>query len=93
MSLLTASSAFVSHPSIAFVTREQSSGMFLTPDQATDLEACAYDLMKEALEVEAKSKQQQHVDVTEVNGGPVRWCRNRILAFAGGKVDHTDKLP
>jgi hypothetical protein len=123
LSLLTASDAFVSHPTttrtaaFAVVTpaaaRKQSSSstrsssmsnkkLFLTPDQATDLEACAYDLMKEAL-LEAKSK-QHHVDVynklTQQNNaasttteeghslaGPVRWCRNRLLAFTGGKVD------
>jgi hypothetical protein len=101
LSLLTASNAFVSHPttSIAFVTQEQSktTGMFLTPDQATDLEACAYDLMKEALEAKAKSK-QRHVDETEVTGGPVKWCRDRLLAFTGGKVNQgtptaVNKLP
>lgn len=94
LSLLTASNAFVSHPTIAFVTREQSktTGMFLTPDQATDLEACAYDLMKEA---EAKSK-HQHMDAIEVTAGPVRWCRDRLLAFTSGKVNQASavsKLP
>jgi hypothetical protein len=97
LSVLTASNAFSSHQTtIAFVVREpsrSSSAMFLTPDQATDLEACAYDLMKEALEAKVK-QQEQHLDVTEVTGGPVRWCRDRLLAFTGGKVDQASpKLP
>ena len=63
----------------------------LHPSQAKDLEACAYELMREA----KKDKTQKNgaadaaaaaaaAKVTMMEShlyGPVRWCRDRLLPF------------
>ena len=75
---------------------------FLHPDQAADLEACAYDLMKEALEESrlqtsssgslqigmAEAGQSVNPNTMEASSipGPVAWCRRRLWPFAKGTI-------
>jgi hypothetical protein len=61
---------------------------FLHPSQAQDLEACAYDLMKEALESKAREQAEaktNHISQDsskklsmEEAGGPVSWARRKL---------------
>ena len=53
----------------------------LRPSQAADLEACAYDLMKEALakkKAETLSKASDTVACPST-GGPIAWCRRMMI--------------
>lgn len=70
--MLASAQAFC--PSPTFVSRTKS--LALHPDQAADLEACAYDLMKAAAEKKAETAQTV---VVETPAGPIAWCR-RILS-------------
>lgn len=52
--------------------------LHLTPDQASDLEACAYDLMKEAVEetrIAVALDGQPVMEASSSSPGPVGWCR------------------
>jgi hypothetical protein len=53
---------------------QQHHARFLHPNQAADLEACAYDLIKASLSARSDNK------VKTANKGPVAWCR-RMLSF------------
>lgn len=74
--LVAATSAFVVpgfHQQQTFVSSASSLQRYLHPSQAADLEACAYDLMKEAAE-----DHHDHDDETKVHhrhNGPIAWCK------------------
>mmetsp|Transcript_3688 Transcript_3688/g.10423 ORF Transcript_3688/g.10423 Transcript_3688/m.10423 type:complete len:124 (-) Transcript_3688:234-605(-) len=66
--------------------------LHLHPSQAEELESCAYDLMKDAMEQQAMMESScatavtnEHVTTTR-KGGPLKWCRRHLWPFgrAGG---------
>ena len=71
MSLVASSNAFVARTAF----HRPAMSLQLHPDQAADLEACAYDLMKQAAVEETVANN------TEMQGrfGPVKWCRRVLL--------------
>lgn len=74
--ILAVASAFV-----APVQRRPSfvvdSTRFLHPDQAKDLEACAYQIMQEASQQTATKKNNETL-VRKQRNGPVAWCRRML---------------
>lgn len=73
---------FVSLPSIVTSPAFIPTSLNLHPDQAADLEACAYELMKEAAQ---KAREHDTTASLQTPGtavgtyqGPIAWCR-RIL--------------
>jgi hypothetical protein len=85
------------HP---FVSHSKVTPCFLLPCQAADLEACAYDLMKEALEEKAKVSDDEgalnssiSVDISRKlamdskHVGPVSWAKRKLWPF------NTERLP
>jgi hypothetical protein len=86
---------------VAFVTKKQQTSVtrcFLHPSQAADLEACAYDLMKEAME--AKKHQSSSNSLAKDLGqkvvweptGPLTWARRR-LGLIRNQNGADNKLP
>ena len=65
------------------------STLCLLPEQAADLEARAYDLMKEAMESESPSSvpQQQDSDGSGSGVGPIQWCRERLQNLGSAAKD------
>ena len=69
---------------------------FLHPDQAADLEACAYNLTKEFLEEERVKREADALygsavdpdTMTSTGLGPVAWCRRRLWPFANPKTQN-----
>ena len=79
--------------------RSQTS-CFLHPSQAADLEAVAYDLMKEAMEEKPKATdsavsltRDMAQKVKYDTDGPVSWCRRRLWPFQRDGLSHNEKLP
>ena len=90
--VVSTASAFQSSPIVSFnshhpaAVHDFATARFLHPDQAADLEACAYALMKEeAMEAENQGAVAEGVLTNENNAtfkGPVAWCRRRLWPFA-----------
>jgi hypothetical protein len=86
--LLQGSGAFtVAPPQTA--RSSSSTRTFLLPEQASDLEACAYDLMKAAADEEnlKQLNQEMSSQAKPEFMGPVGWCR-RLLQQSSGKAQH-----
>ena len=96
--LLSSSSSFAP---LNAPTRYSTIEIRLVPSQAKDLEACAYDLMKEAANSTAKKDASIRLskdinaklameDPEHQSAGPVGWCRQKLF----GKGEKKDmKLP
>ena len=81
--ILATASAFVPMHQTASARPASLSPAFLHPDQAKDLEDCAYDLMKQALEQASETNTYNHQGVARAErNGPVAWCR-RIIQNVG----------
>jgi hypothetical protein len=94
--ILTTASCFTTPHVIS--ARSLYAGLFLVPSQAKDLEACAYDLMKEAMEEKGEKNEgaggisrdiASKLTMKPHHNGPVRWARQRLWPFGAKK----DKLP
>jgi len=74
--------SLIAGSSNAFVARTAFTGrraaLSLHPDQAPDLEAYAYDLMKAAA-METPDKAVANNTEFQGGGGPVNWCRRMLL--------------
>ena len=73
-----------------------TSSLNLVPSQAKELEACAYDLMKEAITEKASSTKEATMNLskdisakfdTHHHNGPVRWARQRLWPSAEEKKE------
>lgn len=99
---LSLSGSVLAFQPISQPQQSRSVPRFLHPDQAADLEACAYDLMKEALEESrlqtssssgqvgmAEAGQAVNPDTMEASShlGPVAWCRRRLWPFARNTIE------
>ena len=94
-----------SSPLKGAATTAAKSRCFLHPDQASDLEACAYDLMKEALNddkdkteimknVLSKDISSKLVMEDNSGAGPVKWAKRKLWPFRGEEGgEGTTKLP
>mmetsp|Transcript_128820 Transcript_128820/g.192049 ORF Transcript_128820/g.192049 Transcript_128820/m.192049 type:complete len:106 (+) Transcript_128820:40-357(+) len=92
--MLTTASCFTSSPHRT-PTRSLDSGLCLVPSQAKDLEACAYELMKEALQEKASKGEggtsvlsrdiANKLTMEPHHNGPVRWARQRLWPFGEKK--------
>lgn len=80
---LSCTNAFGVQTQRAFATTKLN----LRPDQGSELEACAGDLLKAALEQDAASKHGNHTEKATVvtasaphhqAGGPIAWCRRML---------------
>jgi hypothetical protein len=105
-------SAFVTSPSSFGVPRNHPSDrlaasstssprlLFLHPSQAKDLEACAYDLLREASSSASKARPSsadggtqsassdlKTSDACPSSGGPIAWCR-RVVQQQQGRRTH-----
>ena len=61
---------------------------FLHPDQAKELEECAFDLMKQALEEEQALKKE---GVLSGKAGPLAWCWKHLPGRAWWMAHHPNK--
>jgi hypothetical protein len=77
-----------------FVSQRKMTSCFLRPCQAADLEACAHDLMKEALEDKAKVRDAEDplkdslsddisrkLSMDSKDVGPVSWAKRKLWPF------------
>ena len=86
------------YDSMSEATARSQPRCFLHPSQAADLEAVAYDLMKEAVEEKARANalsESLSRDLAQKirfeSTGPVSWCRRKLWPFQRGEAG--DKLP
>jgi hypothetical protein len=98
LSLAGRTDAFTAKPSFLSLKEKEQTPVFLHPSQAADLEACAYDLMKEALEQKAKLaalankskyEEEEETDLLDYEG-PVSWCRRHLWPFQSNGETETD---
>lgn len=91
-----------SHVTSTTSASSSASRFFLHPNQASDLEACAYDLMKEAVhEEKEKTEIVKNVLTKDISKrlvmddtGPVKWAKRKLWPFRGGAgVEGRTKLP
>ena len=63
---------------------------FLRTDQAKELEECAFDLMKQALEEEQQALKKEGVLTTSQKGGPWAWCLKHLPGRAWWTSAHNN---
>jgi hypothetical protein len=92
------------HPSDRLAASSTSSHrLFLHPSQAKDLEACAYDLLREASSSASKARPSSSADggttqgassdlktsdACPSSGGPIAWCRRVVQQQQQGRRTH-----
>ena len=92
--------AIQAYGSMSSASMRSQTSYFLHPSQAADLEAVAYDLMKEAMEEKSKVEDSTVSLTRDIvqkvkydTDGPVSWCRRRLWPFQRDGLSHNEKLP